>query len=55
MTNDSFLRIGIFGSVIAAVCCFTPVLLILLGAIGLAGLVGSLTMCCSLLSLSFWQ
>jgi len=42
MTNDRLLRIGIFGSVIAAICCFTPVLVILLGAIGLAGLVGVL-------------
>ena len=31
-------KIGIFGAVIAAICCFTPVLLWLLPAIGLAGL-----------------
>ena len=42
MTNNSLLKIGIVGSVIAAVCCFTPVLVLLLGAIGLSALVGVL-------------
>lgn len=31
--------IGIIGTVIAALCCFTPVLPIVLGAVGLSGLV----------------
>ncbi|MDG1971818.1 MAG: mercury resistance system transport protein MerF [Paracoccaceae bacterium] len=35
-------KIGIFGAVIAAICCFTPVLLWLLPAIGLASLVAGL-------------
>lgn len=33
---------GIVGTVITALCCFTPVLVVLFGAIGLAALVGYL-------------
>ncbi|MGF1608553.1 MAG: mercury resistance system transport protein MerF [Kiloniellales bacterium] len=40
MTNSSLLKTGITGSVIAAVCCFTPVLVILLGAVGLSAWLG---------------
>ena len=36
MKNRTLLGTGIFGSIIAAICCFSPVLLILLGAIGLS-------------------
>ncbi|MFQ5660893.1 MAG: mercury resistance system transport protein MerF [Gammaproteobacteria bacterium] len=36
------LRTGIIGTVIAALCCFTPVLVILLGAVGLSALTGYL-------------
>ena len=36
------LKIGIIGSVVAAVCCFTPLLVVLLGAIGLSGVIGIL-------------
>ena len=36
------LRLGIVGTVIAVLCCFTPVLVILLGAVGLSGLLGYL-------------
>lgn len=35
-------RIGIVGTVVAALCCFTPVLAVLLGAVGLAALTGYL-------------
>jgi len=38
MDNRTLLKTGIAGSVIAAVCCFTPILVILLGAVGLAAL-----------------
>jgi hypothetical protein len=38
MDNQTLLKTGIVGSVIAAVCCFTPILGILLGAVGLAAL-----------------
>ena len=36
------LRVGIVGTVIAALCCFTPILIVLLGAVGLAALTGYL-------------
>ncbi len=38
----SIFGIGIIGTIIAALCCFTPVLIILLGAIGLSALTGYL-------------
>jgi len=40
MTDRSLLRFGIAGTVIVAVCCFTPVLVLLLAAIGLSAAVG---------------
>ncbi len=36
------LKTGITGTVIAAICCFTPVLVILFGGVGLAWMVGYL-------------
>lgn len=40
MTNRGLLRTGIIGTVVTAICCFTPVLVILLGAAGLSAMVG---------------
>jgi mercuric ion transport protein len=40
VTNDRLLRVGIIGAIIAALCCFTPLLVILLAAVGLSALVG---------------
>ena len=40
MRDATLLRTGIIGSVIAALCCFTPILVVLLGAVGLSALVG---------------
>lgn len=34
--------IGGIGAVVAALCCFTPILVVLLGAVGLAALTGYL-------------
>jgi mercuric ion transport protein len=42
MTSRSLLKIGIVGTILAAICCFTPLLVILLGAIGLSSAVGLL-------------
>ncbi len=42
MNERRLMRIGIVGTVVAAVCCFTPVLVILLGAIGLSAVIGML-------------
>ena len=38
--RDRLLTVGISGSIIAAICCFTPALTILLGAAGLAAAIG---------------
>ncbi len=35
-------QIGIIGTVMTALCCFTPILVILFGAVGLSSLVGYL-------------
>ena len=40
MNNRKLLGIGIVGTVIAAICCFTPVLVILLGVVGLSAWLG---------------
>lgn len=42
MKDRDLLRTGLVGTAIAALCCFTPVLVILLGAAGLSALVGGL-------------
>ena len=39
---SQLLRVGIIGSVITALCCFTPLLVFLLGAIGMSAIVGVL-------------
>ena len=36
MADRKLLGVGATGTVIAAICCFTPALVVLLGAIGLA-------------------
>jgi mercuric ion transport protein len=40
VTHESLLKFGLGGSLIAIVCCFTPLLAVLLGVIGLSILVG---------------
>ena len=40
MNDRTMLRTGIVGSTVAAICCFTPALVILLGALGLTAWVG---------------
>lgn len=40
MRDNTLLRTGLIGTVIAALCCFTPVLVILLGIVGLSALAG---------------
>ncbi|MDF1584556.1 MAG: mercury resistance system transport protein MerF [Methyloprofundus sp.] len=42
MDNIKLLRTGLIGSIIVALCCFTPVLVILLGVVGLSALTGYL-------------
>lgn len=40
LTDDPLVRWGGLGALVAAVCCFTPALVWVLGAAGLAALVG---------------
>lgn len=42
MRDRTILGVGIIGTVIAALCCFTPVLVVLLGIVGLSALTGYL-------------
>ena len=42
MKPNTLLKTGIIGTVIVALCCFTPVLVILLGAVGLSSILGGL-------------
>ncbi len=42
MRKSTILKTEITGAVIAALCCFTPILVMLLGAIGLSAWVGHL-------------
>lgn len=57
MKDTTLIRTGAVGTVIAAVCCATPVLVVALGALGLAGatayldylLLPALTVCLGLI------
>jgi len=42
MNQKILLKIGVVGTVVAALCCFTPILVILFGVVGLAAMVGYL-------------
>jgi mercuric ion transport protein len=44
MKEKTLLKVGIIGTITAALCCFTPVLVILFGVVGLSALVGYLDM-----------
>jgi mercuric ion transport protein len=40
--GNGLLKVGIIGTVVAALCCFTPVLVILFGVVGFSAAVGYL-------------
>lgn len=40
MDNKKLLKVGILGSIVTAICCFTPILVILLTALGLSVILG---------------
>ncbi len=42
MPDRTLLRTGLTGSVIAAICCFTPLLVVLVAGVGLSAIVGYL-------------
>jgi len=41
-SNKKQMKTGIIGTVVAALCCFTPVLVVLFGAIGLSAWLGGI-------------
>ena len=41
-SSNGLLKVGLIGTVIAALCCFTPLLVVLFAAVGLAAVVGYL-------------
>jgi hypothetical protein len=41
-SSNGLLKTGVIGSAIAAICCFTPVLTVTLGVIGLGAITGYL-------------
>lgn len=40
LSNNSLLKYGILGTLLTALCCFTPVLVVLSGAVGLSAFTG---------------
>ena len=40
MDEKRMLRLGVVGALVAAICCFTPLLVALLATVGLSALVG---------------
>lgn len=42
MKDRTLLRTGIAGTIIVALCCFTPVLVVLMGIVGLSAVTGYL-------------
>ena len=42
MNEQKLMRVGVAGTILAAICCFTPVLVIVFGALGLSAFVGKL-------------
>ena len=42
MKDSTMMGTGIIGAIIAALCCFTPILVVLLAAVGLSALTGYL-------------
>lgn len=42
MKNRTLLRTGVAGTIIVALCCFTPVLVVLMGIVGLSAVTGYL-------------
>lgn len=40
--SNGLLKVGLIGTVIAALCCFTPVLVVLFSTVGLAAVLGYL-------------
>jgi mercuric ion transport protein len=42
MTREKLLKVGVIGTIVTALCCFTPILVILLTTVGLSAIIGGL-------------
>lgn len=42
MSDNRLLTFGVIGTVVTALCCFTPLLVVLFGVVGLSAMVGYL-------------
>jgi len=40
--EDQLLKYGVLGTAVAALCCFTPALVVLVGLVGLSAIIGYL-------------
>ncbi len=40
MTDKRLLMVGVVGTVVTALCCFTPILVVVLGAVGMSAALG---------------
>ncbi len=40
MTDEKLLKVGVIGTIGAALCCVTPILVILLTTVGLSAIIG---------------
>jgi mercuric ion transport protein len=40
MFRDKLLATGVIGTIVLALCCFTPILFVLLGVVGMGSLLG---------------
>ena len=40
--KDKLLKTGVVGTILVALCCFTPILVVLVTAVGLAAIIGYL-------------
>ena len=40
MKNNRLFKVGVVGSILSALCCFTPVLVVVFGAVGLSSMLG---------------
>lgn len=63
MKDETLVKVGIIGAVLAAICCFTPLLVIGLGALGLSAwlvhadfvLLPALALFLGLAAFGFWR
>ena len=42
MTREKLLKVGVIGTIGTGLCCFTPILVILLTTVGLSAIIGGL-------------